>query len=682
MKKKSSELFFNPLSGYTEEAAIRLDTIFQDEMIELLANLQETTWIVFKDSKFIAKILADSVEDNASFLQNQATLVYGEGTTHTLHLNNPLELNTLRNYLIEHGFNIKNVCYSNDTGDVYIEIDPHQRKTIQVRQSLSSTGLPSTTDSFYQGDKTSTNSGKQNALPRVLNIGSGGDANRQLPHAINLDASSVGRPDIVADAKALPFKTGAFTAVIASHILEHIPANEIPNVLEEWIRVIHPKGLLRIAVPDANLTLKELLAGTTTKGENSYSIPGGSAPLTQLIGLGGEYSKTDSRWRHQILFTYKLLVDFLSKSGFDNANEYDKNEALSFLCGIKLDEVNRYSLRVEATRPKQAHPVHKEITPQQYEKLKTEFQQSNVEIFQKHVSIVVPVRNEAENLPLFLIRLQSALQELQVLGVQTEVVFAINNTTDNSAEIIQDYASGNQNSKFKIIHSQPGILPAFVEGVTAREFSGAIIKLDIDSYFDKHALALMFINMSQNPQLEVTYADAKPYEDVPNGLNALEYYQDFREERLYFHGRMSLYRENPFNIFPAEEILASGVAVEDMILSSLYIYYRGIDSIGVTKGLYTKTKKTASFDTLKRNWERARREMKRIEAAFPHLKILRSILKREMMPLETMKDDNPQKALFRQYAHYFQKSMQVLAKINFPESEAEKLTTNNWDSVR
>ena len=38
--------------------------------------------------------------------------------------------------------------------------------------------------------------------------------------------------------------------IYAAHVLEHTGRNEFENVLKEWYRVLIPRGVLRIAVPD------------------------------------------------------------------------------------------------------------------------------------------------------------------------------------------------------------------------------------------------------------------------------------------------------------------------------------------------------------------------------------------------------------------------------------------------
>lgn len=96
-------------------------------------------------------------------------------------------------------------------------------------------GLPKNTDNFYIGKRIreSGNIKPTEKLPRVLNIASGSDEQRQLPHAINLDISPTGKPHVVADARRLPFDSHSITVAMASHVLEHFHPNEIPDVLKE-----------------------------------------------------------------------------------------------------------------------------------------------------------------------------------------------------------------------------------------------------------------------------------------------------------------------------------------------------------------------------------------------------------------------------------------------------------------
>lgn len=56
--------------------------------------------------------------------------------------------------------------------------------------------------------------------------------------------------DIRADAGALPFADDSVEEIWASHILEHIEPPRVQLVLREWLRVLRPGGIARIATPD------------------------------------------------------------------------------------------------------------------------------------------------------------------------------------------------------------------------------------------------------------------------------------------------------------------------------------------------------------------------------------------------------------------------------------------------
>ncbi len=58
--------------------------------------------------------------------------------------------------------------------------------------------------------------------------------------------------DVLADALALPFATGALDYVAGSHVLEHLP-NPV-RALAEWHRTVHPGGWIYLVVPDRRYT--------------------------------------------------------------------------------------------------------------------------------------------------------------------------------------------------------------------------------------------------------------------------------------------------------------------------------------------------------------------------------------------------------------------------------------------
>ena len=78
------------------------------------------------------------------------------------------------------------------------------------------------------------------ALTDVTAMAAAMDLEGQIPHG----AGFIG---IEADALALPFPSGSFDHVIASEILEHIPADE--RAISEIARVLKPGGSAAVTVP-------------------------------------------------------------------------------------------------------------------------------------------------------------------------------------------------------------------------------------------------------------------------------------------------------------------------------------------------------------------------------------------------------------------------------------------------
>jgi predicted SAM-dependent methyltransferase len=82
----------------------------------------------------------------------------------------------------------------------------------------------------------------------MLNLGCG---NNYHPDWINVDFVAAGDDVISYDlTKGIPFSSEVFDVVYHSHVLEHFTAQQGNFLIGECFRVLKPKGILRIAVPD------------------------------------------------------------------------------------------------------------------------------------------------------------------------------------------------------------------------------------------------------------------------------------------------------------------------------------------------------------------------------------------------------------------------------------------------
>ena len=89
---------------------------------------------------------------------------------------------------------------------------------------------------------------------RYLHIGCG-DVILPKPFE-NLDTRKMDGVDHVCEADKLSFEDGTFDLVYSSHVLEHFKRNETQSILNEWVRVLKPGGIVRISVPSFESLIK------------------------------------------------------------------------------------------------------------------------------------------------------------------------------------------------------------------------------------------------------------------------------------------------------------------------------------------------------------------------------------------------------------------------------------------
>lgn len=158
--------------------------------------------------------------------------------------------------------------------------------------------------------------------------------------------------DFICDVRDLPEDwTGKFDEARASHVLEHLYMNEWIPTLNEWVRVLKPGGILRIAVPDLDIVLRCLKAGHDKKMRTAVSGIKPTPVMAQVFGIGYETSDTDARWRHRMIFDSKSLTELLEEQGeLENIKVYPQEEDPAAEQGIRDDSQNQFTMCVMATK--------------------------------------------------------------------------------------------------------------------------------------------------------------------------------------------------------------------------------------------------------------------------------------------------------------------------------------------
>jgi len=96
------------------------------------------------------------------------------------------------------------------------------------------------------------------AIPRLLNVGCGETYDQRW---VNVDVRATAKGIIGHDIrKGLPFPADHFDACYSSHVLEHMTRLNGEKLLRECFRVLRPRGVIRIAVPDLEQIARQYLA--------------------------------------------------------------------------------------------------------------------------------------------------------------------------------------------------------------------------------------------------------------------------------------------------------------------------------------------------------------------------------------------------------------------------------------
>jgi len=145
--------------------------------------------------------------------------------------------------------------------------------------------------------------------------------------AANQGAEWTVKPIVHDLAKPLPFQDNSFSAIYASHVLEHLYLVEAQQLLLECKRVAKPGGVVRIVVPDLHSMAQDYLHGNGgEQNANSQSVSAADH-LNERLGfrsaarLGGNpVFKFYAIWKdfhsHKWMYDSDSLCRYMQKAGF------------------------------------------------------------------------------------------------------------------------------------------------------------------------------------------------------------------------------------------------------------------------------------------------------------------------------------------------------------------------------
>lgn len=129
------------------------------------------------------------------------------------------------------------------------------------------------------------------------------------PEFINVDTRFFSHIHHKHEVEYLPMFRNDFADLIyASHVLEHISMLKLKEVLIEWKRVLKPKGVLRLSVPD----FERIIDIYNSNNKNIECI---WMPL-----LGSQEYKENS---HFSVFNFSFIKNLLNEVGFSEIRVWD-----------------------------------------------------------------------------------------------------------------------------------------------------------------------------------------------------------------------------------------------------------------------------------------------------------------------------------------------------------------------
>ena len=116
------------------------------------------------------------------------------------------------------------------------------------------------------------------------------------------------------DITKLEFGDNTVDLIYASHVIQYFDRADIIPILKEWIRVLKPKGILRVAVPDFEVVARLYLLGNE---HGNYNLDYFLEPLYGKMEMG------DKLIYHKTIYDYKSLRTLLSNIGLSSIHIWD-----------------------------------------------------------------------------------------------------------------------------------------------------------------------------------------------------------------------------------------------------------------------------------------------------------------------------------------------------------------------
>lgn len=165
--------------------------------------------------------------------------------------------------------------------------------------------------------------------------------------------------------KGLPISENSADAVYASHVLEHLSREDVVRALANTYRILKPRGVFRMVVPDLEWRAREYVAAANAGDPNAADdfitalhLGRATRPKTVLGQLRAIFGNSSHLWMYDIRLMEKLLADagFVAirrcKFGDSEERAFEKVEDPGrFAPDYKHDFDKQHEVAFEAIKP-------------------------------------------------------------------------------------------------------------------------------------------------------------------------------------------------------------------------------------------------------------------------------------------------------------------------------------------
>ena len=169
--------------------------------------------------------------------------------------------------------------------------------------------------------------------------------------------------------RGLPVPDDSVSAVYCSHVLEHLPRDDLPAALKNTLRILKPGGVFRFVVPDLYWRAVLYVASaqkTHPSAADQLMSDCGLGKRTKprtMLAIGKDYYGTTA---HLWMYDFTALEALLKEAGFTAIRRCELGDAKdSMFAGVedrdRFIEGDQCELAIEAMKPTQPVPGDRKL---------------------------------------------------------------------------------------------------------------------------------------------------------------------------------------------------------------------------------------------------------------------------------------------------------------------------------